>query len=445
MKRYIILFHPRTHHEKNYRHYHIPYSILSIAAALEKHSLSLLYDNNLHQCTDYSHLDLPMPHEIELVGVSCMVGGQITDAMAFTAFIREYAPHAHIIWGGPCPTMLPALVLKEAGPDFIVIGQGEQTIVNLYMAIRQNQETASIPGVQQLKDGVISSGPVRHLTDLNSFSPYGNVYGQVKVASYIRNDEHIATKTLSYHSSQGCAYKCAFCCEPTLWGGKWIALSASRTADDIQTLVEHYGANGIKFYDSEFFIQKERALEFARILLDHKIGIQWGASIHPSNLMRFSDQEISFLRDSGLRRLLIGAESAVEAELRFIKKPMKTNVIREVAKRCALFDISASFTFVTGYPGFPLENIDRTLEFAEELSDYSPMHEAKVHFYAPFPGTGLYQTAIDAGFTPPRALQEWADYDYYYIQTPWVPDEYFKKARAFNEEYYPYLLADGMA
>lgn len=443
MTKHAILYHPRTFHEHNYRYYYIPYSIVSVATTLSSALPCVLIDNNALRCEDPSDLPLPGPNEWGVVGISTMIGHQITDGLKFSEYIKSVAPDCPVVWGGACPTMLTSEVLCERSVDYVVVGQGEATFPELWRTLSSGGDGRQVAGVAiRSGSGITSCG--RPLTDLNDLPPYRDWYSQINVGAYIRADEHIASRTVNYHSSQGCAFNCGFCCEPTLWDNKWRGRNAQGVVEDIKPLIDNFGVNGIKFYDSEFFIQMNRVLQFANLVVQQGLPLRWAASIHPRNFLRLTDDELTLLRRSGLSRLLLGAETAMREELRLIKKRLEPSTMEEVARRCARVGVSASFTFVTGYPGFPLENIDRTIEFAETLARMSPRHEAKIHFFGPYPGTPLYQLAIKHGFSAPQNLREWADYDYYFIQTPWISTEYFAKVRQFNEAYYPYLLGAEM-
>ncbi len=108
------------------------------------------------------------------------------------------------------------------------------------------------------------------------------------------------------------------------------------------------------------------------------------------------------LKKSGLSRILIGAESGNEDELKFIQKGVTTKEVLKVARMLKNFEIHGSFTIIVGYPGFPEENIKRTLNFGEKIMKKGSIHEVKAHIYTPFPGTPLYDQAVKHGFTPPK-------------------------------------------
>jgi len=440
-KRKIVLFHPRTLHEKNYRYYHVPYSLLAVASALDLDRFEvILIDDNVNQKVDYRSDLLAWESELLCVGISSMIGAQIEGGLEFAKAVRSLDKNIPIVWGGPLPTMLPEETTAHWCVDIAVRGQGEITFQELVGRLEVGTSVDSIEGISYRRmDGKIIHNPARPFIDLNAFPPYTKVYPLVNLENYIWPDEHIADRTISYHSSQGCPFNCGFCCEVALWHRWWSGLSASRILDDVQYLVERFGVNGIKFYDSEFFIDRERVLAFAQGLLDRGLKIRWAASVHPRNLYLMSDESLDLLRRGGLARLLVGAESGVQQELDLIGKKINREMIFEVAKRCARHHIVICFTFVAGFPSMPSSHIDETLAFAERLHRFEPMHEAKVHFFAPYPGAPLYQLALNCGFKPPTTLEGWSRYDYYGILTPWVDRKYLPIFRQFNETHYPYI------
>jgi len=70
----------------------------------------------------------------------------------------------------------------------------------------------------------------------------------------------------------------------------------------------------------------------------------------------------------------------------------------------------------------------------------SQKHHKPVKTYAPYPGTPLYQDAIKHGFVAPKTLDDWANYDYYEVQTPWIRSEVTQQIREFNLNHCPYVL-----
>ena len=323
--------------------------------------------------------------------------------------------------------------------DIVVRGQGEQTVLETAEALKEKNSLENISGIL-FKDNnrtPIHNSP-RTPISRDAFAAYN--YSLVDPVNYIRSDEHISNRVLNHISSQGCPFGCGFCSEVALYGRKWTSESLERMMQEVSELVEQHGADGIKFYDANFFVNKRRALSFAEEVKERGWNIQWAASAHPKNLLVLNDDELRTISDSGCSRILIGAESGNNEELNYINKNMTTEDVLEVAKRLGRVGIHGSFTVIVGYPGFPEDNIARTLDFGKKIAAINELHEVKAHVYAPYPGTPLYQDAIKHGFVAPKTLEDWANYDYYEVQTPWLRQDVTQQIRDFNLNHCPYVL-----
>ena len=439
-----VLFHPRTFHEKNYRNFWIPYSVLSVGSELKRKGHEVfLVDNNLEMLEnkDFSGLvKKVLTKDTIFVGISCMIGHQIKEGLQFAVAVRETDPSIPLIWGGPAPTIISDYFTQSSLVDIIVRGQGESTATELAHHL-SNSSTSSIKNIENIlfrtEDGFLKN-PEKGSLSRDGFAKYD--YRLLPTKRYLRSDEHISDLVLNHFSSQGCPYECGFCSEVALYNRKWMPQLVDRTVEEVSELIEVYGANGIKFYDANFFVNKRRVLSFANAILERGWKIKWAASAHPKNILVCSDDELDLIKESGCSRILIGAESGNDEELKYIKKGMIKEDVVAVARRLGEREIHGSFTIIVGYPGFPRRNVDRTLSFGKQLRDISEMHEIKSHIYAPYPGTPLYQDAIKHGFVPPQTLEDWTEFDYYESQTPWSDDSLTEKVRAFNKVYCPYVL-----
>jgi len=437
-KQKVLLFHPRTLHGRNYRNFWIPYSVLSIGSYLASNGYEIkIIDNNLEQRNPGEIVaELSRP---DLVGVSVMIGHQISEGLDFAAKAKKKFPGVTTIFGGGAPTNLPEQFLDSDYVDIVVRGQGEKTVLETAEALKEKKSLENIPGIS-FKDknrAQIHNNP-RIPISRDAFAAYN--YSLVNPADYIRSDEHISNRVLNHISSQGCPFGCGFCSEVALYDKKWVSESLERMMQEVSELVEQHGADGIKFYDANFFVNKRRALSFAEEVKKRGWNIRWAASAHPKNLLVLNNDELRTVADSGCSRILIGAESGNNEELDYINKNITTEDVLEVAKRLGRVGIHGSFTVIVGYPGFPDDNITRTLDFGKKIAAISELHEVKAHVYAPYPGTPLYQDAIKHGFVAPKTLEDWANYDYYEVQTPWLKQDITQQIRDFNLNHCPYVL-----
>lgn len=426
----IVLFHPRTLHEKNYGAFWLPYSILSVGSAVADRGKVVLIDNNLEQSDSYDAV-IEACQNADVLGISVMIGHQVKEAMHVASAVRRNRPDITIVVGGAMATMMPHELLTHDPFDYIVRGQGALTLAELVDHIQSGTTDYSpILGLNYRGGSGIIDTPNRPVVSQDKLPPYD--FSLIDPQPYIKADGKIGTRTLNYVASQGCPFDCAFCSDTNLFYRRWSASPAERIANDVGMLVERFGVNGIKFYDSNFFVRPALSLEYAQLLLDRGMNIKWGGAIHPVTFLSLSEEQLSTFERAGCSRLLIGAESGSEEVLKLVGKRLEPGDMVEIAQRASRHNMSVSFTMIIGFPGVDDSHYSETFNLGTQLRKVDPRHEVKIHIYAPYPMTRLYPVAIEQGFKPPASLSDWGEYDYYYIQTPWVPKEMEVQAREFN-------------
>lgn len=434
----IILYHPKTDHENNYLYYWIPYSILTIASACESNGFTAIcIDANAGDESHFFDSINDKLHDVLCVGISCMTGHQIENGLRFAKKIRMINPSIPLIWGGTHPTLFPKQTLENELVDYVIQGQGEVRLPKLLKLISENrQKPYMIEGVGEKAYGKIYLSEKTVFYDKKYFPKFN--WDLLDIEKYVKQDDDISTRVLNYLTSQGCPFHCGFCSEVGLYDGNWTCFDVDRVIDDISYLVSKYSLNGIKFYDANFFGKKSYGLTIAKRLTNLKI--KWAASGHPATLSSFTDDEWLVLKESGCARLLIGLESGSQAVLNSIRKSYKIEKALHLAEQLAKYNIIGSFTFIVGFPNRVDEKeVEKTIALASAIRKISEKHECKIHFYAPYPGTPLWEDAKKMGFVEYTRFEDWSNFDYYRIETPWIPKEMEKNIRFFNEENCPYV------
>jgi radical SAM superfamily enzyme YgiQ (UPF0313 family) len=430
----VILYQPRVDYKPYYPCFWAPLSILSVAAPLVAKDIKvILLDGNLERHQQDKRIVEGNVSKCICIGISSMIGGnQLKRALNFAIFAKNQRSDLPIVFGGPSATTISKDLLTESVVDFVIRLQGEQPFSDLVDSLINNRNVSSIPGVITREHGK-DIKPV--FLDKNIFPVYP--WHLLDIEEYIRSNRYLGQRVLNYISSQGCPYKCGYCSETASYNCHWKAFSAQRTLSEIQELQVNYQLDGIKFYDSNFFVNPKRVIEFAQGLLNSKSRLKWGASAHPRDVIRLQGN-LAEIRESGLSRLLIGAESGSQIALDYINKGCSVEDNLTVARLCAKHSIATVFTFIVGVPGIS-KDIKETLDMVLEMKKISGEFDIKIHFYAPFPGTSLFEEAKKFGYRPPISLQEWSGYDYYLIQTPWIGKNQEIKVRQFGDFYCDFL------
>jgi len=432
----VILYQPKVDFLPYYPCFWAPLSILSVAAPLVQKGIRvIILDGNLGEHSKDRAIVAENISRCICVGITSMIGGhQLERGLDFATHVKSLSANLPIVFGGPGASIIPDQLITVPEIDFVVLGQGEKPFSDLVDNLIAGTNNNHISGVIS-KGTDDSKKVVPILLDKNLFPPYP--WHLLNVEKYIREDRYLGRRVLNYVSSQGCPYSCGYCSEVAVYHFRWTAFTAKRTFEEVKHLAKTFSLEGIKFYDANFFVNSKRVTEFAGYLLNDGIGIKWGASAHPKNIIKLSDQ-LAEIKQSGLSRLLVGAESGSPEALKYIRKGCATEEILLVAELCARFQIAVAFTFIVGFPGIK-EDIKATLDTVLEMKKISGDFDIKIHFYAPFPGTPLYHEARKNGYHAPASLRDWSIYDYYRIQTPWLAEKEEKKVRMFGDFYCDFL------
>src|SRR5947199_4826266 len=134
----VILVNPRMCSPRSVR---LPLSLLALGAVLEgKHDYRIV-DGNLDPDAAGSVLaairetGAEAEGETALVAMTVMPGPQVGPAIAIAAAVRAAHPRIPIAWGGYFPTLYPASAVNAPYVDYVVRGQGEETLLDLLVAL----------------------------------------------------------------------------------------------------------------------------------------------------------------------------------------------------------------------------------------------------------------------------------------------------------------------
>ena len=134
-----------------------PLGLAYIAAVLEKNGYVVKIIDISAEGLSPTELEARIRQEHpKLVGVSFMTP-QIGEALRVTALVKKINPRIATIVGGPHVTALPAETLVEESIDFVVIGEGETTFLELTDKLirNNNKELSDIEGIAYKKNGEV--------------------------------------------------------------------------------------------------------------------------------------------------------------------------------------------------------------------------------------------------------------------------------------------------
>ena len=330
---------------------------------------------------------LPLARDYDLVVMHTSTPSFASDVKVAAA-LKETNPNLKIGLVGAKVAVAPEESLAKA-PVIDFVGRNE-----FDFAIKEVAEGRSLAGIDGVSyrnsEGVIVHNAERAiLEDMDQLPFVSEVYKRdLHIEDYFIG--YLKHPYVSFYTGRGCKSRCTFCLWPqTVGGHRYRVRSVGHVIDEVKYIVKNFPQVREIFFDDDTFTDAgPRAEAIAREL--GKLGVTWSCNAK-ANVPR---ETLKVLRDNGLRLLLVGYESGNQQILHNIKKGMLVDVARRFTKDCHELGITIHGTFILGLPGESKETIEETIRFATEINP----HTIQVSLAAPYPGTFLFNQAVENGW-----------------------------------------------
>ncbi len=449
-KNQVLLFNPRSAQSKH----RVPNSILQVAASVNGKYTCHFVDGNLEKDPWTKIEQYLSTGNIKYFGTTVMPGPQLHQAIPISRQIKLKYPLITQIWGGYFPSNHYQAVLTSGYIDYVIDGPGDHAFPLLLEALEQETPLNAVPNLIFKTDhGQILRTSRSELTDQDALPPYPYDYYNTfyPINKYLAAT-FLGSRTMAYHSSMGCPFKCAFCAVVPIYAARWKGKSARRIFEDIIDLKNKYQINAIEFHDNNFFVSEKRVAEFSSLITPHQIA--WWGEARIDTVDQFSDETLSLMRRSGCKMIFFGAESGNDQLLNFMDKGGKQTgeQITRFADRIKTFDIIPEFSFVLGFPARGNQTVEdqitEEIAFIKKIKEINPATEIIIYIYSPVPteGSKLYTEITKNGFRFPQTLEDWLAPSWTNFDlrknplTPWLNAKIIRKIQNFEtvlNAYYP--------
>lgn len=360
------------------------------------------------------------PH---LVGISAGFSNQAEDVYALAAAIRREFPAIVQVIGGAHATALPEETLRRSGADYVVLGEGEQTLRELVdfcrgarfarpdgLAWRDGADIMVTPRAQFIANPDDLPLPARHLLDMERYFAINRPHGP-----------QTTPRVANMITSRGCPGTCVFCAIHGIWGKAFRGRSVANVLVEIRELVHKYGVAEIQFEDDNLTFDRGRAAALFRALRDEFPGLRWGA---PNGVAVWAlDEElVGLMAASGCHFVTLAVESGNQRVLtEVMRKPLRLEKAKYYADKLRARGIRVDAMFVIGLPGETKAEIEDTVRYALGLG----LDDVSFFIATPYPGTALYEQCVAGGFLAAGyALEKLQVHKRGFIATPeFTPEE----------------------
>ncbi len=324
---------------------------------------------------------------VDIVGI-----GGLSTVYSYLFFlvplIRKLHPYAKIVLGGAIASSMTEKCFEKFDIDYEVIGEGEETMLELLREIQTTENYDSVKGIGYKRNGgeVVFTGQRSLMSTLDKVPMFDDSFFPME--SYLRN----ATGFFQVHTQRGCPHGCTFC-----FNNFRVVSSGVRyrpfdhIVDEIEFFKGKYG-NKIKVFALSgecITADKEWIIGFCKEVLRRNLKINYRVTSRVNTI----DKEIlEWLKKSGCRNMSLGVESGSKKILKIMKKGVNPEKAKSAVSLSKKYIKVLEVSMILGYIGEDRETLRETVEFSKELGVLPA-----VFFATAFPGTELYRMAFEKG------------------------------------------------
>ena len=308
--------------------------------------------------------------------------------------LRGLTPSTPLILGGAHVTCSPESAMECGLFEVGVIGEGEDTIVELAEDLKDGQftELSRIPGITYREGENFRITPPRpYIQDLDSlpFPAYHLLpplsHYHPTPASYRRLPVGILM------TSRGCPFHCTFC-DRSIFGNTTRFHSTGRVLAEVEWMIRELGAKEIRFFDDTFTLKRERAAEICAGLIERDLNLPWTCL---TAVKAVTPELLKTMKAAGCWQVLYGLESGDDRMLELLGKGNSVEANRDAVMWAHQAGLEIRGDFIVGTPGETMGSLEKTLKFTLE----SGLDYAHFNKFTPFPGTELYRRLVGDGYS----------------------------------------------
>ncbi len=360
----------------------VPLGLGYIASALERNNYKVkIMDLLIQRMSDEELLCEIDAFKPDVVGFSA-VTPVVKSAYRIAQKIKNKNRDIITVIGGPHATAIPDEGL-ENNIDFVIKGEGEETVVDLFKNI---QKPEKVKGIAFKKNHRIIHTPVREfIKDLDKLSfPAVHLFPRLRL---YKGQEALGNKIPvgSIVTSRGCPFHCTFCFK-AIFGNRFRARSAENVLEEWFHLKNDFKAKEIAIVDDSFTTDRKRVHKICDYLIKEKINMKWSC---PNGIrVDLADYDLlQKMRKAGCYRVALGVESGSQKILDTIGKKITLEQIVDTVNNCRKVGIKTMAFIMLGNLGENRETMEETIRFAIKVKfDYVQFLIA-----IPYPGSFLYE------------------------------------------------------
>ena len=339
-------------------------------------------------------IDFGIIESADLVGISTITS---TAPRAYAIADRVRKRGIPVLMGGPHVTFMTDEALEHA--DFIIRGEGEETLMAFIDAREKGESFSGIPNLSYREKGRTVHNALRpFVKDLDQI-PFPDLSLLKSTRKGISGLSSIPVQT-----SRGCPFDCSFCSVTGMFGKKYRFRSKENIIEELRRY--DHRKNIIFFYDDNFTADRKRAKDLLEAMIRERFKFKWTTQVRADVA---KDLElVTLMKKSGCHTLYIGFESVNPESLKSMKKRQTVEEIAEAIKVLRRHRIGIHGMFVYGFDEDDWKTVKQTVKFAKK----SKLNSTQFLILTPLPGSEFFDKVNHENRIQ---FRDWALYDAHHV------------------------------
>jgi len=268
----------------------------------------------------------------------------------------------------------------ERGADYCIVGEGEETLLELLHQLSAGKEADHVVGVASRNTPYAMRRP--DITDLDKLPfPAWDLVDIEKYRSiWLKNHGYFSMNMVT---TRGCPYHCNWCAKP-IWGQRYNSRSPENVVAEMKWIKENFAPDHIWFADDILGLKPHWIERFAALVNEADAVIPFKC-LQRADLV--NEKTASALAKAGCKTVWIGAESGSQKILDAMEKGDQVEDIYNAARLLRANGIEVGFFLQFGYPGETWEDVQKTLKMVRECAP----DDIGISVSYPLPGTKFYE------------------------------------------------------
>jgi radical SAM superfamily enzyme YgiQ (UPF0313 family) len=371
-----------------------PLGLLYIGTVLQRegHEVRVIDNGRIQLPTD-KLVDRIKRENPDVVGISALTP-TFRQGVNIAKAIKAEMPDIKVVFGNYHATFTYDRVLRKYPfVDYVVLGEGEFSFLELVNTLEKNGEIRKVSGVAYRHNGGVSKVIPRPLIqNLDELPIPDRSLLEQEYHSEIMGMLGSGGKFTTMLTSRGCPYSCRYCACAAFSQRKVRFRSPEAVVAEMERLYSD-GYEEVGFVDDNLLVNRKRMEKICDLLKEKKIRLNLWAEGRVDHASR---ELMGKFAEVGCKIIYFGMESGSQKVLDYYSKGITPEMSRKAVRNCKEAGIeNVVGSFIVGAPIETEADVRQTFDFAMSLKgmDFPQMNPLCIS-----PGMDLWETAVREGY-----------------------------------------------